>query len=54
VIALHPGWLRSDMGGPRATLEVADAAASIVRLVDGLTLEQSGTFLRWDGSVHPW
>jgi NAD(P)-dependent dehydrogenase (short-subunit alcohol dehydrogenase family) len=54
VIALHPGWLRSDMGGPRATLEVADAAASIVQLVDGLTLEQSGSFLRWDGSVHPW
>ncbi len=54
VIALHPGWLRSDMGGPRASLDPADAAASIVALVDGLTLEQSGSFLRWDGSVHPW
>ena len=54
VIALHPGWLRSDMGGPKASLEPAEAAASIVTLVDGLTLEQSGSFLRWDGSVHPW
>ena len=54
VIALHPGWMRSAMGGPRATLEVADAAESIVALVGGLTLDQSGSFLRWDGSVHPW
>lgn len=54
VIALHPGWLRSDMGGPRADLEPATAAASIASVVDHITLEQSGSFLRWDGSVHPW
>ena len=54
VIALHPGWLRSDMGSDRADLDPADAAASIVRVVDGLTLDQTGTFLRWDGSTHPW
>lgn len=54
VIALHPGWLRSDMGGPRADLEPATAAASIVAVVDHITIEQSGSFLRWDGSVHPW
>jgi len=54
VIALHPGWLRSDMGGPRADLEPAVAAAAIVAVVDHITIEQSGSFLRWDGSVHPW
>jgi NAD(P)-dependent dehydrogenase (short-subunit alcohol dehydrogenase family) len=54
VIALHPGWLRSEMGGSRADLEPADAAESIVDVVDHITLEQSGTFLRWDGSAHPW
>ena len=54
VIALHPGWLRSDMGGPRADLEPAAAAASIVAIVDHISIEQSGSFLRWDGSVHPW
>jgi NAD(P)-dependent dehydrogenase (short-subunit alcohol dehydrogenase family) len=54
VIALHPGYLRTDMGGPSADLDPADAAAAIVRLVDGLTVEQSGRFLRWDGTVHPW
>jgi NAD(P)-dependent dehydrogenase (short-subunit alcohol dehydrogenase family) len=54
VVALHPGWLRSDMGGSRADVEPADAAASIVAVVDHLTLEQTGSFLRWDGSTHPW
>ena len=54
VIALHPGWVRSDMGGPRATLEPADAAASIAGMVDHLTIVHTGSFLQWDGTVHPW
>ncbi|MEP7203682.1 MAG: SDR family oxidoreductase [Ilumatobacteraceae bacterium] len=54
VIALHPGWVRSDMGGPSATLDPADAAAEIVGLVDKLTIEQTGSFFQWDGSIHPW
>jgi NAD(P)-dependent dehydrogenase (short-subunit alcohol dehydrogenase family) len=53
-IALHPGFLRTEMGGERADLDPAEAAADIVRLIDGLTLDQSGQFLRWDGTVHPW
>jgi NAD(P)-dependent dehydrogenase (short-subunit alcohol dehydrogenase family) len=54
VIALHPGWLRSEMGGPGADLEPAEAAARIADVVDELTIEQTGSFLKWDGSVHPW
>ena len=54
VIALHPGWLRSDMGGSRADLEPAVAAKSIADVVANLTIDQTGTFLRWDGSTHPW
>ncbi len=54
VIALHPGWVRSDMGGPRATLEPVDSATSIVGVVGNLTIENTGSFLQWDGTVHPW
>ncbi len=53
-IALHPGHLRTDMGGPNATLEPADAAVQIVEMIDGLTPDHNGAFLRWDGTVHPW
>jgi NAD(P)-dependent dehydrogenase (short-subunit alcohol dehydrogenase family) len=54
VIALHPGHLKTDMGGERADLTTADGATGILTLVDGLTMADSGTFRRWDGTVHPW
>ena len=54
VIALHPGFLKTDMGGSRADLPTEEGAAGIIAMVDGLTADDSGTFRRWDGSVHPW
>lgn len=53
-IVVHPGHLRTDMGGAAAAMEPADAARQLVALVDGLTIADTGTFRRWDGSVHPW
>jgi NAD(P)-dependent dehydrogenase (short-subunit alcohol dehydrogenase family) len=53
-IAVHPGYLRTAMGGANADLDPTEAALQIVDLIEGLTMEQSGTFLRWDGSEHPW
>jgi NAD(P)-dependent dehydrogenase (short-subunit alcohol dehydrogenase family) len=53
-IAVHPGYLRTAMGGANADLDPTEAAVQIVDLIEGLTMEQSGTFLRWDGSEHPW
>ena len=54
VVAMHPGFLKTDMGGSRADLPTEEGAAGVVATVDRLTLDDSGTFLRWDGSVHPW
>ena len=54
VFAVHPGWVRSDMGGPTATLDPAESAAGLVTLVDKLTIDDTGSFLQWDGSIHPW
>jgi hypothetical protein len=42
------------MGGPTATLDPAESAAGIVTLVDKLTIDDTGTFFQWDGSIHPW
>jgi NAD(P)-dependent dehydrogenase (short-subunit alcohol dehydrogenase family) len=53
-VAIHPGYLRTAMSGPGADLDPGEAAVQIVDLVDALTMEQSGAFLQWDGSVHPW
>jgi NAD(P)-dependent dehydrogenase (short-subunit alcohol dehydrogenase family) len=53
-IALHPGYLRTDMGGAGADLDPVETAGTIAKLIDGLTIESSGKFLRWDGTEHPW
>lgn len=53
-IALHPGYLKTDMGGANAAMEPADAAAAIATLVDALTVDDTGSFKRWDGTTHPW
>jgi NAD(P)-dependent dehydrogenase (short-subunit alcohol dehydrogenase family) len=54
VIAMHPGWLRTDMGGSSADLDPAETATQIVATIASLTAGQTGHFLRWDGTTHPW
>lgn len=53
MVALHPGWVRTDMGGPQATLSVEDCAASLRRLCVGLGDAQRGAFLNIDGQPFP-
>ncbi|MGI9658233.1 MAG: SDR family NAD(P)-dependent oxidoreductase [Gaiellaceae bacterium] len=54
VVAVHPGWVRTDMGGSSAPLSMDESAAAIVDVVSGLTIQDTGRFLRWDGTDHPW
>lgn len=53
-ITLHPGWLRTDMGGMSADFDPNDAASQILATVESLTHDQNGHFLRYDGTTHPW
>lgn len=53
-VAVSPGWVRTDMGGPSAPTDPADAAADLRRLVDGLTAADNGKFLNFDGAEIPW
>jgi NAD(P)-dependent dehydrogenase (short-subunit alcohol dehydrogenase family) len=54
VVALHPGWVKTDMGGTSANVEAADAARGLLAVVDGLAAGQSGAFLDWQGNPLPW
>ncbi|KIE51694.1 MAG: SDR family oxidoreductase [Acidimicrobiaceae bacterium] len=53
-VTLHPGWVKTDMGTDAAELEVPEAAGAIVDSLLALTIEDSGRFIRWDGTDHPW
>ena len=53
-VVIHPGWVKTDMGGRSAAVTVAESASGIKRVMDGLTSDDNGTFLTWDGRVHPW
>lgn len=54
VVAIHPGWARTDMGGEQAPLSVGDSCAGVKRVLDGVTDADNGGFLGWDGDRLPW
>ncbi|MEM9575063.1 MAG: SDR family NAD(P)-dependent oxidoreductase, partial [Pseudomonadota bacterium] len=51
---LHPGWVRTDMGGDHADLSVEESASGIADRLENLTIAQTGTFVSYDGSAMPW
>lgn len=53
-VAMHPGWVRTRMGGEHAPLLPPDAAARILARIDGFAPEDTGTFVNLDGQPLPW
>ena len=53
-IAVHPGWVQTDMGGPRATLTPEQSAQGLADVVVGLTASGNGRFFNHDGSEIAW
>lgn len=54
VVALHPGWVQTEMGGDGAQIAATASVAGLLKVIDGLTLDDSGRFLDWQGQPQPW
>ena len=53
-VALHPGWVRTEMGGPQADIEAPDSIAGVREVIAGLSLEDSGRFMNYRGETMPY
>lgn len=53
-IVMHPGWVRTAMGGRSATLSVEESVTGMRQVIAGLTAAGHGRFWTWDGREHAW
>jgi NAD(P)-dependent dehydrogenase (short-subunit alcohol dehydrogenase family) len=53
-VAIDPGWVRTDMGGPAAPTEVSQSVSDMRRTLARLTAADNGSFIKRDGQAHAW
>jgi NAD(P)-dependent dehydrogenase (short-subunit alcohol dehydrogenase family) len=54
VLILHPGWVKTDMGGKNALIDVEESVSGMIQQIKAFSLDKTGEFIRYDGSVVPW
>ena len=53
-VALHPGWVKTDMGGSQAEISTRESVSQMFAILLSLKLSDSGRFIDIDGSDIPW
>ena len=54
VIAMHPGWVQTDMGGPNALIDSVTSASGLKAVLDNAGPAVSGQFFDYSGASLPW
>lgn len=54
IVAIHPGWVQTDMGGSSAPLKPPQSIAGMLKVIDGLTDKDNARFLDYSGQELPW
>ncbi len=54
VVILHPGWVRTDMGGPSGLIDAPESVSGLRQVIADLSMRTTGRFYNYDGSEIPW
>lgn len=54
VAAIHPGWVKTRMGGPNGLIDVETSVTGISGVIEQLNTDTSGQFFNYDGKTIPW
>ncbi|XP_076755912.1 SDR family oxidoreductase sniffer isoform X1 [Xylocopa sonorina] len=54
VTCLHPGWVRTDLGGSNAPMDVDTSVSNILNTLSSLSEKHTGCFVQYDGKILPW
>ena len=54
VVSLHPGWVKTDMGGPNAPVSIDESIEGMMKVIDTTNIRDTGRFLNYDGKELPW
>ena len=54
VALIHPGWVKTDMGGPNALISKDTSVRGMTEVISNLDISSTGNFYNYDGSIIPW
>lgn len=54
VVAMNPGWVKTDQGGEGAKIEVEHSVKSLLNVLDKVDSSQSGRLIQYDGEILEW
>lgn len=53
-VSMHPGWVKTEMGGRKAPLEISTCCSKMIETIMNLSYKNNGRFLQWDGKELSW
>ena len=54
IVSLHPGWVKTDMGGPNAPVSIDESVEGMIRVIETTDIKDTGKFLNYHGRELPW